>query len=310
MSWVARAQGGSLEWRATTTFSISSSPQAGVSHVDVQVPSECEVLDAGTAPPAPAGDSHYDKETRIAHVPLEPGPLGSFVGSLKVRYRLAPPGATRGPASLTLPLPRPLQASDGGARIDISVPDDVELLPTAESEVKEAHRLNWRTSQRPEQVAFAIQPFRQEIHVASVVDVTLHGATAQVKQELRIRFPHIAAKQLTLPRRPPSPPRCKSWTAGNWLLWRRNHPKRGPSSCKRSARIKQLTCNTHSPRPTPLSPVLRIAGAGVRGRLFRSSRLRKPQAAKQKCEYGATLARCPRRPAAPGWNRTLKRSKG
>jgi hypothetical protein len=184
--------GGALEWRATTTFSTSSSLQTGMGHVDVQVPAECEVLDSRNGVPP------FDKETGIVHIPFEPGPTGSSVASLKVRYRLPPPGTTRGPASLSLPLPRPLQFSDGGARIGVTVPDDVELLPNAESELKEAHRLNWRATQSPDHVAFAIQPYRQEIHVASVIDVTLHDATAQVKQDMRLRFPHIAAKQLTL----------------------------------------------------------------------------------------------------------------
>jgi len=181
--------GGALEWQATTTFSTSSSLHTGMDHVDVQVPAECEMLDNGTP---------FDKETRIAHLSFEPSPSGSSVASLKVRHRLPSPGATRGPASLTLPLPRPLQISDGGARIDLTVPDDVELLPTAETEIKEAHRLSWLLPQCPEQIAFAIHPYRPEIHVSSVIDVTMHGGAAQIKQEMHLRFPPTAAKQLTL----------------------------------------------------------------------------------------------------------------
>jgi hypothetical protein len=200
--------GGMLEWQVTTTISALAPVRAGIDHLDVQVPAECEVLDGGApAEPAPSGaggagappsNVQFDKETRIAHLQFGPSQEGSSAVSFKARYHLPPPGATRGPASLTLPLPRPLQISDGGARIDLTVPDDVELLPTAESEIKEAHKLSWHSPQCPEQVAVACQPYRPEIHVSSVIDVTLHGQTAQVKHELRLRFPRTAPKQLTL----------------------------------------------------------------------------------------------------------------
>ena len=101
--------GGALAWQATTTVSTTSPLRAGMDHVDVQVPAECEVLESGE--PAPL----FDNETRVIHLPFALRQAGASAVSFKVRYRLPPPGATRGPASLTLPLPRPLQVNDGGA---------------------------------------------------------------------------------------------------------------------------------------------------------------------------------------------------
>ena len=170
---------GKLPRRLRTTAPL----RAGTDHVDVQVPAECEVLESGE--PAPL----FDQETRVIHLPFALGQTGALAVSFKCAIVFRRRERVRGPASLTLPLPRPLRVNDGGAHIDVTVPDDVELLPTAESEIKEAHKLSWQAPQCPEQIAVAVQPFRPEIHVFSVIDVTLHGSTAQVKQELHLRFP-------------------------------------------------------------------------------------------------------------------------
>src|ERR1019366_2218320 len=74
--------GGMLEWEGTTTISSSVPIRAGMDHLDVQVPAECEVLD---------GEIPFDKDTRIAHLLFGPGQAAFSSVSFKVRYHLPPP---------------------------------------------------------------------------------------------------------------------------------------------------------------------------------------------------------------------------
>ena len=75
----------------------------------------------------------------MVHVRLADKPTGPFVVPIKARYTRPVVGPVG--QAVALPLPRPLDTRDGGGRVDVTVPDEVELLPPpgVETTIKEAH---------------------------------------------------------------------------------------------------------------------------------------------------------------------------
>jgi hypothetical protein len=190
---LGRIGAGPPEWRLTADFTVSPA----VDRLDVQLPSSFELLSAA---PDEVEKVEPNKD-RVAHIKLAKDSAGSSRGSIKGRYTATPPAAVPGkPASLSLSLPRPLATRDANPQIDVNAPEDVELAAPADVElaVKEVHKLRWFPRETPAEAIVAWKPYQPEMHVSSVIDVTLHSQTAEVLQELHLRFPRTAPKQLTL----------------------------------------------------------------------------------------------------------------
>lgn len=189
-------EGGAMEWQVTTTLTASPLFQTTVDHIDLQLPPDCEFV--SSPPPDEVLSVDWDKDARVVHVKLADKPTGPFTVPIRARYTKPVVGPVG--QAVSLPLPRPLDTRDGGGRIDVTVPDEVELLPPqgAEPAIKEAHKLGWPVAGLPEKVVLSWQPYHPETHASSVIDVTLHGPTAEVRQELRLRFPRTAPPQIAL----------------------------------------------------------------------------------------------------------------
>ncbi len=118
-------EGGAMEWQVTTTLTASPLFQTTVDHIDLQLPPDCEFV--SSPPPDEVLRVDWDKDARVVHVKLADKPTGPFTVPVKARYTKPVVGPVG--QGVSLPLPRPLDTRDGGGRIDVAVPDEVELLP-------------------------------------------------------------------------------------------------------------------------------------------------------------------------------------
>ena len=140
----------------------------------------------------------WDKDARVVHIKLADKLTGPVTVAVKGRYTKPVVGPVGQRAAL--PLPVSLDGSrDAGGRIDVTVPEEVELQPTdAEPAVREAHQLGWTFDKTPQEVVVSWQPYKPDTHASSVIDVTLHGPAAEVREELRLQFPRAVPDQITL----------------------------------------------------------------------------------------------------------------
>lgn len=106
---------------------------------------------------------------------------------LQGRYEV-PRGARR----IVVELPQVLAALVRAGKTHVRTPDREEILigPLGREEpVAERHGWASTWDRQPKSVAFAWRPYRPEVPVRSVVDVTLYGSLARVRQELSWKLP-------------------------------------------------------------------------------------------------------------------------
>jgi hypothetical protein len=190
-----------LEWRVAAAFTVAVSGRTPLDHLDVVLPPECEFVpssppDAGVAPD---GDNPH-----LLHVTLNGVPTAPAAFSVAARYdakSYLPVSPKVKAHPFTLPYLSPSgmrELQDGGVQIDVNAPDDVELLPPSEAEVKDPHHYTWRSATTPKDAELSWQPYIPEVRVSSVIDVTFQGGRAQVRHEMHLHFLHAAPKQVTL----------------------------------------------------------------------------------------------------------------
>ena len=196
LAMVRTGPAGALEWQVTATLTASPLFQTSVDHLNVQLPADCDYLPSNLPDQVLSAD--WDKDSRVVHIKLADMLTGPVTVPVKARYT-KPIVASVG-QRVSLPLPWALDnPRDGGGRIDVTVPDEVELQAAdVEPAVKEAHKLGWSFDKVPQEVVVSWQPYKPDTHAASVIDVTLHGPAAEVREELRLRFPRNAPDQITL----------------------------------------------------------------------------------------------------------------
>src|SRR5207248_3304758 len=91
-----------------------------------------------------------------------------------------------GSQQATLELPRPLQALDRGGQVTAILPSEGwEFVPRQEVPPGE-HEHTWQFDRAPSHIELAWRPFRPELVVHSVVDVSLFGTKGRLRQELKI----------------------------------------------------------------------------------------------------------------------------
>jgi hypothetical protein len=186
-----------LTWYATTTITVTPRG-ADVDHLEVKLPAGWEDLDEGrTGDPAAA---------RVARLRLssagEAGPR-SYTLTLSGRYRGPGGPASEGPMALPLPLPQ--GTHDQGGVVTVQVPADTELLPLPapaglEPTRQAAHEQTWQAPVRaPERVEVHWRPYRPDVRVAAVVDLTLGPRQGLLRHEISLQFTQPAPpRELTL----------------------------------------------------------------------------------------------------------------
>jgi hypothetical protein len=195
-----RLASGGKAWHLNTT--VNGTPvRVGVTELQVEWP-----------PPW-----QFDRERSPASIMEEPGPrptrfvLSESLNPFKLELEATSEERTPGPAFspvadhaptsaiIKLPVPQvapPHRARDaGGHRIVVVVPDDLDVRgsqpdnrPALELISQEAHRIEWRAQRFPREVRVAWRPYRPEIQVNSVADVTLTPHGGDVVQRLQLAF--------------------------------------------------------------------------------------------------------------------------
>ena len=116
---------GAQEWQVTATITASPLFQTSVDHLNVQLPLDCEYLPSTI--PDQVLNADWDKDSRVVRIKLADKLTGPVTVPVKARYTKPVVGSVGQAASL--PLPWPLDnPRDGGGRIDVTVPNEVELL--------------------------------------------------------------------------------------------------------------------------------------------------------------------------------------
>jgi hypothetical protein len=147
-----------------------------------------------------------------------------FTLTVKGAYALAA-GASRA----VLELPRPLNTSDQGGEVRIVAPSNQQLLlgdTGQETPAPEPSRHRISSEATPDRVEFGWRPFRPELPVTILTDVTLANGKADMRQ--RIHFPGqkpIAAVWLRLPTAPELDPAVKRAIERSFRILSGKQPK-------------------------------------------------------------------------------------
>lgn len=215
---MVRPAGGAPEWQVTANVTATPSAGAGVDHVALRLPPGCEPLPGPAGPAAVVRQVEVDKDDpHLLHIRLNGAPAGAVTFAVKARYTSDDLAAGAAKKDAAFPLPRPVAKIDSCTQIEADVPEDVELAPPADADVKEPHRVVWRSAPAADRpVVLSWQPFRPEVRVESVIDLTLRGGAAEVQQEMRLHFPRTPPKQITL-RTPPAVAAALQVLAGGTL---------------------------------------------------------------------------------------------
>ena len=195
--------GGPPGWRLATT--VEAVPvRAGVEELKVEWPAPWQFDQARG--PRPAGAVSAFKEGaggQVTHFELAAKSLKPFTLELEAhpgaptRSEPFPPVPGLRSSSAVVRLPHPLDTRDrGGHLITLLVPDDLDVRvpqPSAENArlelvSQETHKVVWRADRFPERVAVAWKPYRPDLRVDSVADVTVTASFVAVRHRLRFTF--------------------------------------------------------------------------------------------------------------------------
>lgn len=183
-------------WQVSTTIKITS---AGADPLQIRLPQGYQ-LDETTGiqsmPPIQAVERDADPQVLRITFPKQVGELKPTTLTLDGSYPAPDPEVRQA----TLELPQPLNTVDRGGQVTVKMPDRLELvLPgKAEDPTRDRHQHSWTAEQTPERVAITWRPYRPELPVDSLADVTLEGRQAHVHQRLTFHFPEKPVTQILL----------------------------------------------------------------------------------------------------------------
>ncbi len=89
-------------------------------------------------------------------------------------------------------LPRVLGIAEQGSKVTVQADESLELLdgaPGQEQPVQEKHRYHFAVDETPGFVDVAWRPYRPDFPANALIDVVIHGRTAQVRQRLMVGPP-------------------------------------------------------------------------------------------------------------------------
>jgi hypothetical protein len=195
---LSRSPSGGRYWHLKTR--IEATPvRSGVEQMRVQLPPGFQY----TADPGFAGLAV--EKANVLSFRLTGAEAKSFALNVEGDYA----GSVGETGRTTLLLPRPLDTSDLGGQVTLSVPEDLEMIPIPganqglESTARDVQTQAWRSTAFPERVEVAWRPSRHEPQVAAEADVTLTPGEVHVRHTMRFHFPRAAPEQVAL-RVPPA----------------------------------------------------------------------------------------------------------
>jgi hypothetical protein len=208
LRWTDPAKGDAARgWQAISKIQVTPN-RTSLDRLEVRIPADYaydkEV--GASSNNAVIDEVIIDSSKQVAQIKLQ-RQSRPFTISLPAFYPVA-----EGSQQADLELPRPLQTLDRGGQVTATLPvPGWEFVPkemagraTPGEEIPPGeHEHTWLLERAPARIELAWRPFRPELEVHSVMDVTLVGSKARVQQELRIQSSQILPSSVHLQIPPP-----------------------------------------------------------------------------------------------------------
>jgi hypothetical protein len=184
-------------WRATTKI-VATPVRIRIDHVDLELPSTFQYdRTVGPSPTELVDGVELDERgssRQVAQIKLVKEQSQPFAVTIPGTYPLG-----ERPFHALLDLPRPLNMLDRGAQLTVTLPESMELVFDATGSdvaVPGERQHTWRWERWPERFEVAWRPFRSELPVEAIADLTVLGRQSQVRH--RIRFLQAPPKSVVL----------------------------------------------------------------------------------------------------------------
>lgn len=186
-------------WHAQTKMDFYP-VRTGVDTIEIQVPENYPFDNArGVGPTELADPPVLDLKRRLATIKLAQKQTRPFSLTLTANYAL--PVEQR---QIALTLPKPLHALDRGGRTVVVLPPEWELAARqgdVESSVpgpNRSHQYTRMWERTPDRIELSWRPYRPELRVESLLDVTLYASQASVRHRLDLQFPGRTPERVAL----------------------------------------------------------------------------------------------------------------
>ena len=192
-----KADTGRRQWTLSTRVKAQLVNQGTVERVEIRVPKDCVFVPSANRPPAPVKE--VKAEDGKVTLELAPGETWTeFTAVLEFQFA----AEVGGRGETLFELPHVLDTAAGSrTEVRVKAPRDVELTApeqpgaTALTAVS-AHALEWKPEggsadgeRPPAAVAVAWRPYQPEVRAVADVTLTTPEGQAQVRHELKYRFP-------------------------------------------------------------------------------------------------------------------------
>jgi hypothetical protein len=186
-------------WKVATKIEFTP-VRAALESVEIQVPEGYPYdSEKGVTPDELADPPVFDAQRRVATIKLAQKQIRPFTLTLPALYPV--PSGTQ---QAVLDLPKPLHTADRGGQTIIQLPNDVELAArSGDAEgaavgVRRNHRYTRTWDRAPTRLELAWHPYRPELRVESVLDVTVHPRRAAVRHRFDLQVPGRALERVAL----------------------------------------------------------------------------------------------------------------
>jgi hypothetical protein len=210
LRWTDPTKGGAARgWQAVSKIQVTPN-RSSLDRLELRIPADYNYdKEVGTTSNnAVIDEVVIDSNKQVAQIKLQ-RQSRPFTIRLPAFYPVA-----EGAQQASLELPRPLQSLDRGGQITAILPvEGWEFVPkemagrtalTSGEEIQPGeHEHTWHFERAPAGIDLAWRPFRPELEVRSIMDVTLARSKARVQQELQIQSSQITPSAIHLVIPPP-----------------------------------------------------------------------------------------------------------
>jgi hypothetical protein len=184
-------------WQVLSKFKVTPIRSA-VDRLELSVDPDLYDAEVGASiPNVPVEEVAVDAPGRKASIKI-PKQIRPFILTWPGLYRLPGKEQQQG-GHLKLELPRCLQTLDRGGQITaVLPPEGWELVPEATEFRPGEREYTWRSDRAPLYAELTWRPYRPELAVESIVDLTLGGHQARVRQQIHLQWSQTPASLLRL----------------------------------------------------------------------------------------------------------------